>query len=525
MTKARTLADFIGSDSDVKFDTDTLYIDSSANRVGFGTTSPGRIAELYGTSNPALRLNNGTDVADIGLATAAGALLTGSTSGALVLARGGANAINLGTNGQNRVTVDSSGLVGIGTSSPSAPLQVTQTPSDTVGNVGISLKDTGGAHEFGLRLDSTSKDLKLDRYYAGSWSNQMTFDRSSGNISVAGDIIITSNGTNGSACLQIDNSNTGSSTFTKVIEAYQAGITVGDRSQIMLGKDGSTYDTASLSYYYAGNASSSNRFEIGFWGADSILNVVANKTVGIGTSAPDNLQYGSDKPKLHVKGDGTSGYTLAARFENGDDAGNDRGSAVLINMSNDRGLLIEGGRGTGDQGVGMVSVLNSGAARIELIRLTQAAGSQTVGYVQTPKNPAFRARATTTHALGANWQTVQYGSLLEERGGSNYNTTTYAYTAPVDGYYQFNAQWNATNNADVDGTLALCINGSTTNLAGSSSMANTDAGSGSFDGHVVSGTCHLSAGDYVIVKRYSTVSNTTRGSYPYGGYFSGFLIG
>tara|TARA_Y100001937_G_scaffold25836_1_gene37107 strand:- start:111 stop:2645 length:2535 start_codon:yes stop_codon:yes gene_type:complete len=84
-----------------------------AGSVGIGTSSPSRLAELHSTSNPALRLNNGTDVADIGLASSAGALLTGSTSGALVLARGGANAINLGTNGQNRLTIDSNGNVGI----------------------------------------------------------------------------------------------------------------------------------------------------------------------------------------------------------------------------------------------------------------------------------------------------------------------------------------------------------------------------------------------------------------------------
>ena len=40
MTKARTLANFIGSDSDVKFDTDTLYVDSTNNRVGIGDATP-----------------------------------------------------------------------------------------------------------------------------------------------------------------------------------------------------------------------------------------------------------------------------------------------------------------------------------------------------------------------------------------------------------------------------------------------------------------------------------------------------
>ena len=63
----------------------------------------------------------------------------------------------------------------------------------------------------------------------------------------------------------------------------------------MLGKDGSTNDTSTLNFYYAGSGSSSNRFEVGFWGADSLLNVLANGNVGIGETNPSH--------KLDVAGD------------------------------------------------------------------------------------------------------------------------------------------------------------------------------------------------------------------------------
>ena len=144
------------------------------------------------------------------------------------------------------------------------------------------------------------------------------------------------------------------------------------------------------------------------------------------------------------------------------------------------------------------------------------------GHITLPNIPCFLARADTTHALSSGWQDVHYGTLISQKGGSNFNTSNYRFTAPVNGFYQFNAQWVANDNSDNDGTLSLCINGSTTNLAGSSSMSNTGA---NYDAHVVSGCCYLSANDYMQVKRYSSVSNTTRGSYPFGGYFSGFLIG
>ena len=78
------------------------------------------------------------------------------------------------------------------------------------------------------------------------------------------------------------------------------------------------------------------------------------------------------------------------------------------------------------------------------------------------------------------------------------------------------------NNSDNDGTLSLWINGSNSDLAGSVSMSNTGA---NYDGHVVSGCCYLAATHYVEVYRYASVSTTTRSADPYGGWFSGFLIG
>ena len=47
MTRARDLAAFVSNaDGDIKFDTDTLFIDSSANKVGIGTTSPASALHL-----------------------------------------------------------------------------------------------------------------------------------------------------------------------------------------------------------------------------------------------------------------------------------------------------------------------------------------------------------------------------------------------------------------------------------------------------------------------------------------------
>ena len=143
------------------------------------------------------------------------------------------------------------------------------------------------------------------------------------------------------------------------------------------------------------------------------------------------------------------------------------------------------------------------------------------GRTTTPENPAFRYRATAAQVLGSGWQIVGYGTLKEERG-TGYSSSNSRFTAPVAGWYQFNASWSANNKADTDGTFSICRNGSYTDLVGSVSMPQTG---GSYDGHSVSGCCYLDVNDYVDVRRYSTVSTTTRTSNPYGGWFSGFLIG
>ena len=50
MTRARDLAAFVSNaDGDIKFDTDTLFIDSSANKVGIRTNIPPHALSVFGT--------------------------------------------------------------------------------------------------------------------------------------------------------------------------------------------------------------------------------------------------------------------------------------------------------------------------------------------------------------------------------------------------------------------------------------------------------------------------------------------
>ena len=143
------------------------------------------------------------------------------------------------------------------------------------------------------------------------------------------------------------------------------------------------------------------------------------------------------------------------------------------------------------------------------------------GHIRTPRNVAFNVRGQSGKTYGSGWQKLTFNDSLTQRGGSNYSTTNNRFTAPVTGYYQFNAQWSASNNSDADGTFTFWINGAVPANTGSVSMPDTG---GSYDGHVLSCAIPLSANDYVEVYRYSTVSNSSR-SNSWQGNFSGFLVG
>jgi hypothetical protein len=230
------------------------------------------------------------------------------------------------------------------------------------------------------------------------------------------------------------------------------------------------------------------------------MTIYGNSRVGIGTtSANAGLTVSSGDIRA-----------TAAAF------GNDANSISMSWEGSNGGYITARGPSTSQKGtIGLsVNQSNGGGGTIGL----QIDSS---GRATTPSNPAFRARATSAQSLANGWAQVGYDTLIQSRG-TGYNTTTSRFTAPVAGWYQFNAQWSAANSGDADGTMSFWINGSATDLVGSVSMPDTG---GTYDGHSISGCCYLAVGDFVQVHRYSTVATTTRTSVYYGGWFSGFLIG
>ena len=92
-------------------DTNTLFVDAANNRVGVGTSSPASLLHIYNSSS-----------AEIKLETTAGSALLRAISDTLVY-RGDSH-IFQSEGGTERLRIDSSGNVGIGSSSPSDKLVV-----------------------------------------------------------------------------------------------------------------------------------------------------------------------------------------------------------------------------------------------------------------------------------------------------------------------------------------------------------------------------------------------------------------
>ena len=189
---------------DLNIDNGTFVVDVSTSRVGIGTASPRSILDLDGGSETQLRLQT----TNSGSAASDGLLISlDSSTNAKAYIWNYENAETIfGTNNTERMRIDSSGNVGIGTSSPSAGLHIDNpsnsaitaildTDNSAVKMVFRNNTETGNNVQIGadgsnlvaltngterMRIDSSGHITSLPTYNNGSASSANVVVNSSG---------------------------------------------------------------------------------------------------------------------------------------------------------------------------------------------------------------------------------------------------------------------------------------------------------------------------------------------------------
>jgi hypothetical protein len=316
--------------SALTIDTNTLFVDSTNNRVGIGTTSPSDKLEVYANgADVALRIHEDA----------------GTHQARLHLRRGGSdweiindNNLTIESEGSEKMRITTTGNVGIGTTSPYTTLQVGNS-NDSAGistNVklyvadgGIRVGSTSGS-DFGYRFfrDSSSGDLVFIGDQNGNTNYNFQNYAGTSLLRIKNDGNVGIGTTNPSAKLQIDSA-TGWGVFTErgikdgLTSAYSHSYGAGNAhvlGRATIFESGVTFSTATATSttkeYRLTNQSDKLIVAsvVGGVTTDNNILVISSGNVGIGTITPtERLQVnGSVLATSFKKSGGSSSEFLKA---------------------------------------------------------------------------------------------------------------------------------------------------------------------------------------------------------------------
>ena len=140
-----------------------LTIDTSEN-VGIGTTSPSTNLHLSSSGSPTFRIErSGASQLDILASTAAAGSIIDAQSNHLVIRTSTAEHIGFETNNSERMRIDSSGNVGIGTSSPSTIFEIINSEANDV------TQQIGNSRAYGVGQGTHGAALLLGKEESGTY--------------------------------------------------------------------------------------------------------------------------------------------------------------------------------------------------------------------------------------------------------------------------------------------------------------------------------------------------------------------
>jgi len=300
--------------------TSTAITINSSNNIGIGTASPSSLLHIF-SSEPTLIIQDGgshgiNSTPSISLNDNSGAMGTigYSSAGLMRINQAKNSSLTFQTNNTERMRIDSSGNVGIGTSSPSSKLEVNGT---------ITIGTGTGTYQAGvLGFSDTNFGFSYRPPRAGAIASH-SFQTFNGTrileITESGNVGI---GTSSPASYYANN------LVVDIGSSVQSGITIvaDSTNQAMIafadGTSGTERYSGFIDYNHSGNSMS-----FGTNGGSERMRIDSSGNVGIGTSSPDE--------KLTLSADGSTASQPVAISLNANRASGSSGATSIIESETD----------------------------------------------------------------------------------------------------------------------------------------------------------------------------------------------